>query len=102
MSDYFDRDEALSRRRTRYALNEPALWASELAQTDQFVGMLATTLARISGRDEIELEDRVIASALMWSLVAAVRHWHDNGYRSSLREDMERALALVEKGLGTA
>ncbi len=100
MTDYFDRDEELSKRRTRYALSEPTLWAAELTLTDQFVQMVATTLARTSGREEIALEDRVMASALMWSLVAAVRHWHENGYKSSLVDDMDQALAVVENGLG--
>lgn len=100
MSRYFDREEEISRRRTRYALEEPALWAAELAQTDQFAGMVAEALARKAGRTKVDLEDRVVASSLLWSLMAAVRHWHENEYRSSLVDDMEQALKLVEEGLG--
>jgi len=44
--------------------------------------------------------EAVIASALMWSLVATVRHWHESGYRSSLAEHMGQALGLLENGLG--
>lgn len=44
-------------------------------------------------------EIQVIASALVWALVAAIRHWHAGGYASPLEEEFERALTLVERGL---
>ncbi|MPZ54637.1 MAG: TetR family transcriptional regulator [Acidimicrobiia bacterium] len=100
MTEFFDRDEGVSRRRTRYTLEEPALRAAELKQTDEFAQVVAQALARASDREEVGLEDRVISSAIVWALMAAVRHWHENGYRSSLRDAMERALTMVERGLG--
>jgi hypothetical protein len=102
MTEYFDREEALSKRRTRYALEEPSLWAAELTQTHEFAEMVASSLARVSGRAVVGLEDRAFAYALMWTLLAAVRQWHEDGYRTSLRDVMEEALTVLERGLGSS
>jgi AcrR family transcriptional regulator len=99
MAEYFDRDEDLTTRRTHYALEEPALRAAMLEQTDEFVRRVAEALARASGREADDLHVQVIAAALMWSLIAAIRHWHADGYRRSLREELDKALAVVEGGL---
>jgi hypothetical protein len=50
----------------------------------------------------VGLEDRVFAYALMWTLLAAVRQWHEDGYRTSLRDVMEEALTVIERGLGSS
>jgi hypothetical protein len=41
----------------------------------------------------------VIASTLVWALVAAVRRWHASGYATVLEEEFDRALAVVDGGL---
>ena len=99
MTDYFSRDEELARRRTRYFLEEPSLRAAWTEQVDQFVRAVADALARVAGRRSDELEVQVIASVLVWSLAAAVRHWHAGSYATPLEEEIERALAVVESGL---
>jgi AcrR family transcriptional regulator len=99
MTDYFGRDDDLAQRRTRYFLEEPSLRAAWAEQVDQFVRAVADALARAAGRRADELEIQVIASALVWSLAAAVRHWHAGAYAGPLQEEIERALAVVESGL---
>lgn len=99
MAQLFDRDEALTHRKTRYILEEPGLRAAVLEQTDAFTRRVAEGLARAAGRSADDLEPQVVASALVWSLMAAVRHWHANGYREPLLAELNRALAIVERGL---
>jgi AcrR family transcriptional regulator len=98
MAGYFDRDEALSRRKTRYALAEPALQPALGELIEGFVQAVTAALARATGSDPGDLEPQVIASALVWSLVAAARHWHAGGYRTSVRDEMEAALSALERG----
>jgi AcrR family transcriptional regulator len=100
MAGYFDREEALSRRKTRYALSEPALMPAMRELTEGFVQQVAAALARATGTSADELEPQVIASALVWSIVAAARHWHAGGYRTSVHDEMEAALAALERGFG--
>jgi AcrR family transcriptional regulator len=99
MTDYFSRDDDLAQRRTRYFLEEPGLRAAWTEQTDQFSRAVAEALARVTGRRADELEVQVIGSALVWSMVAAIRHWHAGGYTTPLEEEFNQALAVVENGL---
>lgn len=99
MAEFFDQDAELARRKTRYALEEPALQVAVLAETDQFGRWMADALARASGRPRDDLAVQVIAAALIWALTAAVRHWHAGGYRRPLREELDDALAIVDRGL---
>jgi hypothetical protein len=66
---------------------------------DQAAQGVADALARATGRRSGELDVQVIASVLVWSLVAAVRHRHAGGYTSPLEEEFDRALTLVESGM---
>jgi AcrR family transcriptional regulator len=99
MPRYFDRDDDLARRKTRYALEEPALRAAVLEQTDELTQRVAKALARASGQPVDELEPQVIATTLIWAMMAAAHHWHAHGYRTSIFAELERALAIVERGL---
>ncbi len=99
LSSYYDGNEELSKRKTRFFLEEPALQAVQMQQLDAFAQMIATALARASGRDPGDLGVQVIASSLLWALVAAVRHWHTHGYVTSLADEMQHALKVVESGL---
>jgi AcrR family transcriptional regulator len=100
MTSFFGRDEALSRRKTRYALSEPALQPALGELTAAFVQQVAGALARATGRAADELEVQVVAEALLGALMAAVRHWHAGGYRTDIRDEMESALGVLERGLG--
>ena len=99
MATFFDRESDLARRKTRYALSEPALQSAMTELTEGFVEQVKTALARAAGRPTDELEIEVVATALVWALVAATRHWHAGGYRASLAEEMEASLAILERGL---
>lgn len=99
MTEFFDRDEELAIRRTRYSLDEPALRATELEQMDDFAQEVAEMYARATARQPHELEVQVAASMLVASMMAAVRHWHAGGYRTPLRKQLDTALDMVENGL---
>jgi AcrR family transcriptional regulator len=99
LADYFDRDDELTRRKVRYAYEEPALRAASLEMTDMFVPLVADALARVSGRGADDLEVQVIASVLIAALMAAVRHWYSTGYVTSLRSEIDHALSVAEGDL---
>jgi AcrR family transcriptional regulator len=99
LSSYYEGNEELSKRKTRFFMSEPALQAVQLQQIDGFVQMVAMALARATGRDVRDLDVQVIASALLWALMAAVRHWYEHGYETPLADEMEHALTIVESGL---
>ncbi len=61
--------------------------------------MVADALARATGRRLGDLDVQVIALALVWALIAAIRRWHASGYVTPLEEAFDRALAVVESGL---
>jgi AcrR family transcriptional regulator len=99
LSEFFDRDDELTRRKVRYAYEEPALRAANLEMTDAFTPLIADALARGSGRRSDELEVEVIAATLIAALITAVRHWYATDYRTPLRDEIARALSVVESGL---
>jgi AcrR family transcriptional regulator len=99
MSQLFDRDDGLAKRKTRYALEEPALRAALLEQTDEFTQRVAEALARASGQTSDSLEPQVIAATLIGAMMTAARHWHAHGYREPITDELEGALAIVERGL---
>lgn len=98
MTRFYERDEALAQRKTRYALEEPALRVAMLEVTDQFARRVARGL-KASDPPVGEFEAEVTAAALVWAMMAASRHWHENGYRTPIRDELERALEMVEHGL---
>jgi AcrR family transcriptional regulator len=99
MTRFYERDEALAQRKTRYALEEPALRLAMLEATDQFARRVALGLRGASDPPLDEFEAEVTATVLVWAMVAASRHWHENGYRTPIRDELERALEMVERGL---
>lgn len=99
MAAFYGRDEALARRKLRYALEDPHLHAATTQQVDQFAQLVAATLARAAGRDANELEIQVIATTLVWALTTAARIWQSEGYVRPLQPLLDEALAVVEHGL---
>jgi AcrR family transcriptional regulator len=99
MAAFFGRDEALARRKLRYAFENPHLRAATTQQIDQFAQLVADALARAAGRDASELEIQVIATTLVWSLTTAARIWQAEGYARPLQPLLDEALAVVERGL---
>lgn len=97
MIEFYEREEDLARRKTRYALEEPALRPALMETTDEIMRRFSEGLLRTSDLDELEAE--VTAAAMTWAMMAAARNWHRNGYKNPIREDLERALDIVEQGL---
>ena len=98
MTRFYERDEALAQRKTKYAMEEPALRVAMLETTDQFARRVAQGL-KASDPPLDEFAAEVTAAALVWAMMAASRHWHENGYRTPIRDELERALEMVEHGL---
>jgi len=99
MTQFFGRDEALAQRKIRYWAEEPALQAAAAQQSDQFALVVARALADAAGRPADDLDVQVIATTLVWALIAAARHWYASGFANPLEHELQRALALVENGL---
>ena len=99
MARFFGRDEALARRKIRYWAEEPAIQAAAAQQSDQFAQSVASALADAAGRPADDLDIHVIATTLVWALIAAARHWHASGFAHPLEDELQRALTLVENGL---
>ncbi len=99
MAAFFGREEALARRKLRYALEDPHLQAATTQQVDQLAQLVAEVLARAVGRDATRLEVQVIATTLVWALMTAARAWHAEGYSRPLQPLLDEALAVVGRGL---
>ncbi len=99
MANFFDRDEALARRKARYAMSDPSLQAGQRELLEHLAQQVAEGLARATERTPDALEVQVTATALVWSLGAAVRHWHAGGYRTRLQDELEEAVEILERGL---
>jgi hypothetical protein len=70
-----------------------------LQLADEFSQRVSVAVARASGGSPDDLEPRVIAAAMIASMLAAARYWHDHGFRTAIREDLERAFAMLERGI---
>ncbi len=99
MMEYFIGEEALAKRKLSLAFGEPALQSALLAMMSEYAEMAAEGLARAAGRAPDDLQIRVVAACLTWSLFEALRAWHANGYRVPLLATFEEALAVLERGL---
>jgi AcrR family transcriptional regulator len=98
MAGFYDRDEAFARRKTRYFMGEATLRPALLAATEEITRQVAEGL-RSADPPMDAFEADVTAAAMVWSMMAATRHWHDTGYKTSIRDELERALDIVERGL---
>jgi AcrR family transcriptional regulator len=92
-------DEDLIKQRMRYSMQEPSVRAEMLRQTEQTEAELRRTLARRAGRDENDLEVRVITAALVAALIAALTYWHETGYKDTLNTLVDRTLDRIGSGL---
>lgn len=99
MAGFYEGNEALARRKTRYALEEPALRPALLEATEQFTNQVADSLRQATDPPMDDFEAAVTAAALVSVMMAASRHWHVGGYQTPLRDELERALDMVERGL---
>jgi AcrR family transcriptional regulator len=99
MAEYFDRNDELTRRKLRYALDDPALRAATLEATDAFIPLVAGALGAAAGRPADDLDVQVAAAVIIAAILAAVRHWHVAGGDTSLEADIDHALTTVQHGL---
>lgn len=99
MTRFFGRDEELARRKIRYWAEEPAIQPAAALMTEQFTQLIATVLADASGRRHDDLDTTVVATTLVWAMTAAAKHWHATGYTHPLKDELQRALTVVENGL---
>ena len=95
----FDRDERLIRLRTRYSIEEPSVQASVALQTDQLAQLVASLLARHTGRPDDDLEVRVIGGALIGAISAAIRQWHLTDYERPFDQVMDQTFEVLRRGL---
>lgn len=99
MTQFFGRDETLARRKMRYWAEEPAIQSAAALMTEQFTQLISTILAEATGREPGDLDTEVVATTLVWAMIAATKHWHTNGYAQPLEQELQRALTLIENGL---
>lgn len=99
LNEYFEGNEERAKRMTRLLFDEPGLRTARFEAVNGFTAVVAAALAEASGRSASDLEVQVIATALVGALMAATRHWHESGYAVPLAREMDRALAVVERGL---
>lgn len=99
MARFYQGDETFAQRKTRYVLEEPALRPALLEATEEFTRQFADGLRRSTDPPMDEFEAEVTAAAMVWAMMAAARHWHRTGYHTPLRDQLERALDIIERGL---
>lgn len=99
MASFNEGNETFAKRKTRYALEEPALRPALLQATEEFTRQVADGLRRTTDSPIEDFEAEVRAAAIVWAMMAATQHWHRTGYQTPLRDELERALDLLEEGL---
>jgi AcrR family transcriptional regulator len=99
MARFYEGNEALAQRKTRYAMEEPALRPALLEATEEFSRQVVEGLRRATDPPMDDFEAEVTAAAMVWAMMAASRHWHRTGYGAPLRDVLERALDIVERGI---
>jgi len=87
------------RRRLELVRQVPALRAQLYEAQGKLVEALRLALAKRMGRPEQDLELRVVVGALMGALTQALMAWGDDDADGALVETIDRALAVLERGL---
>lgn len=77
----------------------PALRAQMHESQDRAIAVLTAALAERAGRPEDDLELRVLVGAMMGGLHQVVLDWGDHGQQGNLPQMVDRALAVLERGL---
>jgi AcrR family transcriptional regulator len=91
--------EAEFTRRLALVREVPALRTQMYEAQGRLVEAVSVAFARRTGRLEDDLELRVVVGALMGALTQALFAWGDRGRDGELLETIERALAVLERGL---
>lgn len=91
--------EAEYRRRLELAREVPTLRSQMYEAQGRLVDALTVALAKRSGRPEEDPELRVVVGALMGALTQALFAWGDHGQKGELPKTIDRALAVLDRGL---
>ncbi|WP_162450684.1 TetR/AcrR family transcriptional regulator [Phytoactinopolyspora mesophila] len=102
LRDLIREEQEVIRRRMRYTMEEPAVRAEMLRQTDEMEVALRDILARHTRWESADLEVQVVTAAVVAAFVRALSYWHDTGYRESLDEVIDRTFARLKNGLSLA
>lgn len=98
VAEVYARDRDRVERRLRLAYAHPSIEAASALQAYEMAGLIAQVLAGALGRSPDELDVQVFAHAYVGGLLGALRHWHDQGFRTPLAEVLERPMTLLERG----
>ncbi|MFJ4581735.1 TetR/AcrR family transcriptional regulator [Streptomyces echinatus] len=93
-------DPEVLRLRAHLGVQVPAVRSRYFESMTQTGRLLREALAERTGRDPESLEVRVSAMALIGGMMEVSMYWAENGFEGGLRDLMERALDVMEHGLG--
>ncbi|MFF2554881.1 TetR/AcrR family transcriptional regulator [Nocardia sp. NPDC058058] len=92
-------DEKRIQLRTRLMATEADVRLGQLRQVREVEEQVRAVFAARLGLAPEDLIPRVIAAQGVWSFVAAIDHWVENGYTEPLGEVLDRAIDLVHRSL---
>ncbi|OEV04851.1 TetR/AcrR family transcriptional regulator [Streptomyces oceani] len=95
----YEEDAAETRQRMNLMYDVPAIRARMTEHTSMTVRLLSEVLVDRTGRPADDLELRVVTGAAMGALAEAFNHWVENGKRHGMREVVDNALRVLERGL---
>jgi AcrR family transcriptional regulator len=91
--DHFGIDEARARARMQLMLDHPSVRAAAYLLVDTTIDELAEMMTA-TGRWTFT-RARVVCSALVWPIMAALKNWHESGGHGTWRAHLEEALAAL-------
>jgi AcrR family transcriptional regulator len=89
------------RMRTHLGVQVPAVRSRMFESMSQTGTLLREVLGERTGLDPRSLEVRVYAMALIGGLMEASMYWAENDFQGDLRDHVNRALDVLERGLPT-
>lgn len=92
-------DERRIQLRTRLMATEADVRLGQLRQVREVEEQVRAVFAARLGLAPHDLVPRVIAAQGVWSFVAAIDHWVENGFAEPLGEVLDRAIDLVHRSL---
>ncbi|MEV5488074.1 TetR family transcriptional regulator [Streptomyces bobili] len=96
-----EEDLRVARLRTRLMVEIPAVRSRMMESMSVTGRMICGALAERTGRDPDSLEVRVYATSFIGGLMEASLYWAENGHQGDFTDLVDRALGVLEHGLGT-
>ncbi|MET8942046.1 TetR family transcriptional regulator [Streptomyces sp. NPDC004542] len=94
-------DPEVARLRARLGVEVPAIRSRMMESMSATGRLLCAAIADRTGLASDSLEVRVRAMSLVGGLMEVSMYWAENGYQGDLRDLMDRALDVMERGLPT-